>query len=63
MLLDHFALVATGIRLFRVGVKLDESRNRAASNPVRDGAARCQALVLASQENKQIARHAWALLA
>jgi hypothetical protein len=26
-------------------------------------ASRCQGLVLASQENEQIARHAWALLA
>ena len=46
-----------------IGVSLDESRNRAASNPVSDGASRCQVLVLASQEDEQIARHAWALLA
>ncbi len=45
-----------------IGVSLDESRNRAASNPVSDGASRCQVLVLASQEDEQIARHAWALL-
>jgi acetate kinase len=46
-----------------LGVSLDESRNRAATNPLSDGAARCQVLVLASQEDEQIARHAWALLA
>jgi hypothetical protein len=62
MLLDYFALVATGIRRFRAGVKLDESRNRAASNSVSDGPSRCEALVPASQESKPIARHAWALL-
>ena len=48
-----------------IGVSLDESRNRAASNPpcqVSDGTSRCQVLVLASQEDEQIARHAWALL-
>ncbi len=45
-----------------IGISVDESRNRAASNPVSDGASRCQVLVLASQEDEQIARHAWALL-
>jgi acetate kinase len=46
-----------------LGISLDESRNRAATNPLSDGAARCAVLVLASQEDEQIARHAWALLA
>ena len=46
-----------------IGVSLDESRNRSASNPVSDGASRCQVLVLASQEDEQIVRHTWALLA
>jgi acetate kinase len=46
-----------------IGVSLDESRNRAATNPLSDGVSRCQVLVLASQEDEQIARHAWALLA
>jgi acetate kinase len=46
-----------------IGVSLDESRNRAASNPVSEGDSRCQVLVLASQEDEQIARHTWALLA
>ena len=49
-----------------VGLSLDEARNRAASNPpclISNGASLCQVLVLASQEDEQIARHAWALLA
>ena len=46
-----------------LGISLDEARNRAARNPVSDGASRCQVLVLASQEDEQIARHAWAALA
>lgn len=48
-----------------IGVSLDESRNHAPSNPSRiisDSTSRCQVLVLSSQENEQIARHAWALL-
>ena len=46
------------------GISLDESRNRDVSNPlISDGASRCQVLVLASQEDEQIARHTWALLA
>ncbi len=46
-----------------MGVDLDEARNQAAKNPVSDGASRCQVLVLASQEDEQIARHTWALIA
>ena len=45
-----------------IGVSLDDSRNRSASNPVSDGPSRCQVLVLPSQEDEQIARHAWGLL-
>jgi len=45
-----------------IGVRLDDSRNRSASNPVSDGPSHCQVLVLASQEDEQIARHTWALL-
>ena len=44
-----------------IGVSLDETRNILANNPVNDGASRCSVLVLASQENEQIARHTWAL--
>ena len=46
-----------------IGVSLDEQRNRTASNPVSDTTSRCQVHVLVSQENEQIAHHAWALLA
>ncbi len=46
-----------------IGVSLDEPRNRSAGNPVSDSASRCQVHVLPSQEDEQIARHAWALLA
>ena len=46
-----------------IGVSLDDARNCSASNPVSNGASRCQVLVLASQEDEQIARHTWALLA
>ena len=45
-----------------IGVSLDEARNRFASNPIHDGASRCSVQVLASQEDEQIARHAWALV-
>jgi acetate kinase len=44
-----------------IGVSLDEARNRSANNPINDPASRCQVLVLASQEDEQIARHTWAL--
>jgi acetate kinase len=62
---ENDALVRTEIcaGLTWNGVSLDESRNRAASNPVSDGTSRCQVLVLAAQEDEQIARHTWALLA
>ena len=46
-----------------IGLSLDEARNHAARNPVSDCASRCQVLVLPSQEDEQIARHAWAVLA
>ena len=46
-----------------IGISLDESRNRAASNRVSDGVSCCQVLVLASQEDEQIARHTCALMA
>ncbi len=45
-----------------LGIRLDESRNRAATNPIGDGASRCSVQVLASQEDEQIARHTWALV-
>jgi acetate kinase len=44
-----------------IGVSLDNTRNRSANNPINDPASRCQVLVLASQEDEQIARHTGAL--
>jgi acetate kinase len=44
-----------------IGVSLDEARNRSANNPISDPTSRCPVLVLASQEDEQIARHTWAL--
>ena len=44
-----------------IGVRLDPARNRAADNPVSDPGSRCPVHVLVSQEDEQIARHAWAL--
>jgi acetate kinase len=44
-----------------IGVRLADRRNRAAINPISDPASRCPVLVLGSQEDQQIARHAWAL--
>ena len=45
-----------------IGVSLDEARNRSVTNPDRAIPRRAAAvLVLASQEDEQIARHTWAL--
>ena len=46
-----------------IGISLDEAKNRSANNPINDPASRCAVRVLASQEDEQIARHTWALLA
>jgi acetate kinase len=43
------------------GISLHEARNRSADNPISDRASRCGVIVLASQEDEQIARHTWAL--
>jgi acetate kinase len=48
--------------LYWIGVKLDQIRNRSATNPISDPASRCAVLVLASQEDEQIARHTRDLL-
>ena len=45
-----------------IGVSLDEARNRSANNPISDPASRCSVLVLATQEDEQIARHTWTLV-
>jgi acetate kinase len=39
------------------GVSLHDPRNRAADNPINGTASRCSVLVIASQEDEQIARH------
>jgi len=46
-----------------MGLGLDAGRNSAAGNPLVDGASRVRVQVLPSQEDEQIARHTWALLA
>ena len=49
--------------LYWMGIILDDVRNRAATNPISDPTSRCAVLVLASQEDQQIARHAGTLVA
>ncbi len=44
-----------------IGVRLDDARNRSASNPINATKSRCAVFVLPSQEDDQIARHAGAL--
>ena len=44
-----------------IGVSLDEARNHSANNPINDSTSRCSVLVLASQEDEQIAHYTWAL--
>ena len=45
-----------------MGVTLDETRNRAANNPINDSESCCSVRILASREDEQIARHTWALV-
>jgi acetate kinase len=51
------AAICRGLAWF--GITLDDAHNRAAINPVSDAASRCAVRVLASEEDRQIARHAW----
>src|ERR1700720_4564549 len=44
-----------------IGVSLEEPRNPSPIIPINDPPSRCPVLVLASQEDEQIARHTWAL--
>lgn len=46
-----------------IGIRLDEVRNRSGKNLIHDATSRCAVRVLASQEDEQIARHTWALVA
>ena len=45
-----------------IGIRLDDARNRSASNPIHDCASRCEVLVLSSREGEQVARHTRALI-
>ncbi len=54
------AVICSGLSW--IGVSLDEVRNLSANNPINDSESRCLVRVVASQEDEQIARHAWALL-
>jgi len=60
---EHDAAVRAGIcaHLGCHGVRLDEARNRRGQGLVSGDAEGCQVLVLAAQEEAQIARHTWAL--
>jgi acetate kinase len=46
-----------------IGVELDDARNRSGSNPLSSPTSRSEVRVLASQEDQQIARHTWSLVA
>lgn len=61
---EHDAAVRAAVcgGLACVGVEIDPARNRASGNPLSAAASRCMVRVLPSQEDEQIARHAWALL-
>jgi acetate kinase len=48
-------------RLSSIGVHLDEARNFCVSDYITESTSSCRVRVLPSQEDVQIARHAWAL--
>jgi acetate kinase len=56
---DARAAICAGLSW--AGVNLDETRNRSNARLASDAASRCTVLVLPSQEDEQIGRHAWAL--
>lgn len=58
---DAAARAAICAGLSWAGISLDEARNRAADDPISAAGSRCLVRVLASQEDEQIARHAWSL--
>jgi acetate kinase len=45
------------------GVSLDAAQNHSNHNPVSTNASAVRVLVLASQEDEQIARHTWSIIA
>jgi acetate kinase len=58
---DAVVRAAICARLSWIGVQLDQTRNRSATNPISDGDSRCRLLVLPSREDEEIASHAWTL--
>ncbi|HEX3486249.1 MAG TPA: acetate/propionate family kinase [Micropepsaceae bacterium] len=44
------------------GIALDQERNRRCENPISQAHSPCTVLVLATQEEEQIARHSWTLM-
>ncbi len=58
---DAASRLAICAALSWIGVRLDAACNQSATNPVSSRDSRCEVLVLTSQEDEQIARHAWAL--
>jgi len=44
-----------------VGVRIDAARNAAGAEAIGAAGARCQVRILPSEEDEQIARHAWDL--
>jgi acetate kinase len=59
---DAEVRAAIGDGLSWAGVTLDKARNRSAENPISDLSSGCRVLVIASQEDEQIARHTSILL-
>lgn len=61
---EHDAAVRAAVcgGLSCVGVEIDAARNRTSGDPLSAAASRCMVRVLPSQEDEQIARHAWILL-
>jgi acetate kinase len=53
------ASICAGLGWF--GIHLDERRNQLGANPLSDSSSRARVMVVASREDDQIARHAWAL--
>ncbi len=58
---DNRVRALIGDHLGVIGVRLDEARNLAGTDPIGDPVSRCAVRVLPSQEDEQIARHADAL--
>ncbi|MFI4981607.1 MAG: acetate/propionate family kinase [Nevskiales bacterium] len=61
---EHDAVVRAAVcgGLSCVGVEIDAARNHAGGDPLSAAASRCMVRMLPSQEDEQIACHAWALL-